>query len=81
MGYNPHTFSGTVGAMELCKWFEEIEAIFQYGSCSKGNKIKFSTTMLCYDVDMVVLSIITVQVGRNFICYIHEYCEYNYDNL
>ena len=43
MGYNPHTFSGTGGPMELCKWFEEIEAIFRYGNCSEGNKIKFST--------------------------------------
>ena len=43
MSYNPYTFRGTGGTMELCKWFEEIEAIFQYGSCSEGNRIKFST--------------------------------------
>ena len=43
MGYNPHTFSGTGSAMELCNWFEEIEAIFQYGRCSEGDRIKFST--------------------------------------
>ena len=27
----------------MCKWFKETEAIFQYGNCSEGNRIKFST--------------------------------------
>ena len=39
----PRIFNGTEGALELCKWFKEVERIFQCSNCSQEDKIKFAT--------------------------------------
>ena len=46
MDCNPHTFSGTEGAKEVYKWFEEVETIFRCGDCRKEDKVKFATCTL-----------------------------------
>nr|GEV50430.1 hypothetical protein [Tanacetum cinerariifolium] len=43
---NPHTFSGTEGAVGLSRWFEELESIFRISKCSDEDMIKFSTCTL-----------------------------------
>ncbi|GJT68457.1 integrase, catalytic region, zinc finger, CCHC-type containing protein [Tanacetum coccineum] len=35
---NPHTFSGTEGAVELSSWFEKLEIVFWISKCSDEDK-------------------------------------------
>ncbi|GKD08817.1 hypothetical protein Tco_1188502 [Tanacetum coccineum] len=46
MNCNPHTFSGTEGAVEMCRWFEKLESVFRISNCSEEHKFKFATCTL-----------------------------------
>ncbi|GKC58492.1 hypothetical protein Tco_1086090 [Tanacetum coccineum] len=46
MKYNPITFHGTKGAIELQRWFEKTESIFGISECAEGKKVKFAAATL-----------------------------------
>ena len=43
MDSKPHTFSGNEGAVEMCRWFEDVESLLRCGNCSEEDKVKFAT--------------------------------------
>nr|GFA33316.1 hypothetical protein [Tanacetum cinerariifolium] len=36
----------TKGAIELCRWFEKIEMVFEINECAEGKKVKFAAATL-----------------------------------
>nr|GEU63057.1 hypothetical protein [Tanacetum cinerariifolium] len=46
MKCNPSIFCGVEGAVELQRWFEKTETIFEINECAKGKKVKFTAAAL-----------------------------------
>ncbi|GKA56098.1 putative reverse transcriptase domain-containing protein [Tanacetum coccineum] len=46
MKYNPTTFYGTEGAVELRRWFEKSESVFGISECVEGKKVMFAAATL-----------------------------------
>ncbi|GKF54237.1 hypothetical protein Tco_0161147, partial [Tanacetum coccineum] len=46
MKYNPTTFHGTEGAVELRRWFKKTKSVFGISECAEGKKIKFAAATL-----------------------------------
>ncbi|GKE23304.1 putative reverse transcriptase domain-containing protein, partial [Tanacetum coccineum] len=42
----PTQFHGKEGAIELCRWFENIECTFMISECAERNKVKFAAATL-----------------------------------
>ncbi|GJS69560.1 hypothetical protein Tco_0702401 [Tanacetum coccineum] len=42
MKCNPTAFHGTVGAVELLRWFKKTESVFGINECAEGKKVKFA---------------------------------------
>ncbi|KAL4571035.1 hypothetical protein LXL04_017785 [Taraxacum kok-saghyz] len=42
MNYRPHNFAGTGGVIELTRWFEKTESVFQISNCTADSQVKFS---------------------------------------
>nr|GEZ69440.1 hypothetical protein [Tanacetum cinerariifolium] len=38
---NPHTFSGTKGAVVLSRWFEKLESVFRSSNCANEDRVMF----------------------------------------
>ncbi|GKC65953.1 putative reverse transcriptase domain-containing protein [Tanacetum coccineum] len=43
---NPAAFCGVEGAIELRRWFEKTESIFEISECAEGKKVKFVAATL-----------------------------------
>ncbi|GJZ77436.1 reverse transcriptase domain-containing protein [Tanacetum coccineum] len=46
MKCNPAAFHGVEGAVELQRWFEKTERVFEISECAEGKKVKFTTATL-----------------------------------
>nr|GFA27734.1 hypothetical protein [Tanacetum cinerariifolium] len=46
MKCNPTAFYGTEGAVELQRWFEKTENVFEISECAEGKKVKFAVATL-----------------------------------
>ncbi|GKA38994.1 putative reverse transcriptase domain-containing protein [Tanacetum coccineum] len=46
MKCNPTSFHGNEGAVELSRWFEKTESVFNISECAKRNKVKFAAATL-----------------------------------
>ncbi|GKF64595.1 hypothetical protein Tco_0188043 [Tanacetum coccineum] len=46
MKCNPAVFRGIKGAVELRRWFEKTERVFEISECAKGKKVKFAAAKL-----------------------------------
>ncbi|GJX08264.1 putative reverse transcriptase domain-containing protein [Tanacetum coccineum] len=46
MKCNPTAFHGIEGAVELRRWFEKTESVFEISECAKGKKVKFAAATL-----------------------------------
>ncbi|GKF81305.1 hypothetical protein Tco_0239907 [Tanacetum coccineum] len=46
MKCNPAAFRGVEGAVELRKWFEKSESVFEISKCAEGKKVKFAAATL-----------------------------------
>ncbi|GJR58756.1 putative reverse transcriptase domain-containing protein [Tanacetum coccineum] len=46
MKCNPVVFCGIEGAIELRRWFEKTESVFEISECTQGKKVKFATAIL-----------------------------------
>ncbi|GJS11375.1 hypothetical protein Tco_0368171 [Tanacetum coccineum] len=46
MKCNPTAFRGVKGAVELRRWFEKTESVFEISECVEGKKVKFSAATL-----------------------------------
>ncbi|GKD48903.1 hypothetical protein Tco_1277879, partial [Tanacetum coccineum] len=46
MKCNPTAFHGTEGAVDLLRWFEKTEGVFEISDCAEGKKVKFSAATL-----------------------------------
>nr|GFB83602.1 hypothetical protein [Tanacetum cinerariifolium] len=46
MKYNPAVFCGVKGAVELRRWFEKTESVFEINKCAEGKKVKFAAATL-----------------------------------
>nr|GFB49550.1 putative reverse transcriptase domain-containing protein [Tanacetum cinerariifolium] len=46
MKCNPAVFRGVEGAVELRRWFEKTESVFEISECIEGKKVKFATATL-----------------------------------
>ncbi|GJS78304.1 putative reverse transcriptase domain-containing protein [Tanacetum coccineum] len=46
MKCNPAAFRGVEGAVELRRWFEKTESVFEISECAEGKKVKFAATTL-----------------------------------
>ncbi|GJR82191.1 putative reverse transcriptase domain-containing protein [Tanacetum coccineum] len=46
MKYNPAVFHGVEGAVELRRWFEKTESVFEISECVEGKKVKFAATTM-----------------------------------
>ncbi|GJW00860.1 putative reverse transcriptase domain-containing protein [Tanacetum coccineum] len=46
MKCNPAAFHGVEGAVELRRWFEKTESVFEISECADGKKVKFATATL-----------------------------------
>ncbi|GJZ06626.1 putative reverse transcriptase domain-containing protein [Tanacetum coccineum] len=46
MKCNPTVFRGVEGAVELRRWFEKIESVFEISECAEGKKVKFAAATL-----------------------------------
>ncbi|GJX22661.1 putative reverse transcriptase domain-containing protein [Tanacetum coccineum] len=44
--WNPAVFRGIEGAVELRRWFEKTESVFEISECAKGKKVKFVAATL-----------------------------------
>ena len=42
MNCKPHQFAGTGGVIELTRWFEKTESVFQISDCTADSQVKFS---------------------------------------
>nr|GEU58758.1 retrovirus-related Pol polyprotein from transposon TNT 1-94 [Tanacetum cinerariifolium] len=42
MKYNPALFHGVEGAVELRRWFNKTESVFEISECAEGKKVKFA---------------------------------------
>nr|GEZ72836.1 putative reverse transcriptase domain-containing protein [Tanacetum cinerariifolium] len=43
---NPAVFCGVKGAVELQRWFEKTESVFEISECAEGKKVKFAAAIL-----------------------------------
>ncbi|GJV70579.1 putative reverse transcriptase domain-containing protein [Tanacetum coccineum] len=43
---NPAAFRGVEGAVELRRWFEKTESVFEISECAEGKKVKFAAATL-----------------------------------
>ncbi|GKB06913.1 putative reverse transcriptase domain-containing protein [Tanacetum coccineum] len=43
---NPIVFRGVEGAVELRRWFEKTESVFEISECAEGKKVKFTAATL-----------------------------------
>ncbi|GJX13217.1 putative reverse transcriptase domain-containing protein [Tanacetum coccineum] len=46
MKCNPAAFRGVEGAVELQRWFEKTESVFEISECAEGKKVKFAAATL-----------------------------------
>ncbi|GJY80476.1 putative reverse transcriptase domain-containing protein [Tanacetum coccineum] len=46
MKCNPAAFRGVEGAVELRRWFEKTESVFEISECAEGKKVKFVAATL-----------------------------------
>ncbi|GKG18834.1 hypothetical protein Tco_0375933 [Tanacetum coccineum] len=46
MKCNPTVFCGIEGAVELRRWFEKTESVFEISECAECKKVKFSAATL-----------------------------------
>ncbi|GJX31229.1 putative reverse transcriptase domain-containing protein [Tanacetum coccineum] len=46
MKCNPAVFRGIKGAIELRRWFEKFESVFEISECAEGKKVKFVAATL-----------------------------------
>ncbi|GJY62866.1 hypothetical protein Tco_0464326 [Tanacetum coccineum] len=46
MKCNPAVFRGIEGVVELRRWFEKIESVFEISECAEGKKVKFAAATL-----------------------------------
>ncbi|GKB76340.1 reverse transcriptase domain-containing protein [Tanacetum coccineum] len=46
MKCNPTAFCGMEGAVELRRWFEKTESVFEISECAEGKKVRFDATTL-----------------------------------
>ncbi|GJY29298.1 putative reverse transcriptase domain-containing protein [Tanacetum coccineum] len=46
MKCNPTVFCGVEGAVELRRWFEKTESVFEISECAEGKKVKFAAATL-----------------------------------
>ncbi|GJZ31786.1 putative reverse transcriptase domain-containing protein [Tanacetum coccineum] len=46
MKCNPAAFHGVEGAVELRRWFEKTESVFEISECAEGKKVKFAAATL-----------------------------------
>ncbi|GKB41438.1 putative reverse transcriptase domain-containing protein [Tanacetum coccineum] len=46
MKCNPTVFRGVEGAVELRRWFEKTESVFEISECAEGKKVKFAAATL-----------------------------------
>ncbi|GJS09558.1 putative reverse transcriptase domain-containing protein [Tanacetum coccineum] len=46
MKCNPAVFCGVEGAVELQRWFEKTESVFEISECAEGKKVKFVAVIL-----------------------------------
>ncbi|GJS46536.1 putative reverse transcriptase domain-containing protein [Tanacetum coccineum] len=46
MKCNPAVFYGVEGAVELQRWFEKTESVFEISECTEGKKVKFDAATL-----------------------------------
>ncbi|GJT72296.1 putative reverse transcriptase domain-containing protein [Tanacetum coccineum] len=46
MKCNPAVFRGIEGAVELRRWFEKTESVFEISECAEGKKVKFAAATL-----------------------------------
>ncbi|GKB75779.1 putative reverse transcriptase domain-containing protein [Tanacetum coccineum] len=46
MKCNPAAFCGVEGAVELRRWFEKTESVFEISECAEGKKVKFAAATL-----------------------------------
>ncbi|GJY28767.1 putative reverse transcriptase domain-containing protein [Tanacetum coccineum] len=46
MKCNPTAFRGTEGAVELRRWFEKTESVFEISECAEGKKVRFGAATL-----------------------------------
>ncbi|GJW68486.1 putative reverse transcriptase domain-containing protein [Tanacetum coccineum] len=46
MKCNPAVFRGVEGAVELRRWFEKTESVFEISECAEGKKVKFAAATL-----------------------------------
>ncbi|GJV62674.1 putative reverse transcriptase domain-containing protein [Tanacetum coccineum] len=46
MKCNPTAFRGVEGAVELRRWFEKTESVFEISECAEGKKVKFAAATL-----------------------------------
>ncbi|GJS12629.1 putative reverse transcriptase domain-containing protein [Tanacetum coccineum] len=46
MKCNPAVFCGVEGAVELRRWFEKTESVFEISECVEGKKVKFAATTM-----------------------------------
>ncbi|GJU31404.1 putative reverse transcriptase domain-containing protein [Tanacetum coccineum] len=46
MKCNPTAFCGTEEAVELRRWFEETESVFEISECAEGKKVRFAAATL-----------------------------------
>ncbi|KAL4566462.1 hypothetical protein LXL04_030577, partial [Taraxacum kok-saghyz] len=42
MNCKPHNFAGTGGVIELTRWFEKTESVFQISNCPADCQVKFA---------------------------------------
>ena len=42
MSCKPHNFSGSGGVIELTRWFEKTESVFQISNCTTDCQVKFA---------------------------------------
>jgi len=42
MNCKPHEFAGTGGVIELTRWFEKTESVFQISNCTADSQVKFA---------------------------------------
>ncbi|GJV00740.1 putative reverse transcriptase domain-containing protein [Tanacetum coccineum] len=46
MKFNPTVFRGVEGVVELRRWFEKTESVFEISECAEGKKVKFAAATL-----------------------------------
>ena len=55
MNCKPHNFAGTGGVIELTRWFEKTESVFQISNCPVDSQVKFAACSVSPKITLWIL--------------------------